>query len=461
MPLSDEHILFTETSGFIETDGVEQTFKFSQRDISSAVDQQSKAKIFDLNFNQPHISRFDRNGQYLLLSGSKGRTSLRDWRTQHIVSEFNVAQDCYDACFLHNYSLHSIAQKQGVFIYDQKGTEIHALKHHNRARKLVYLPYHYLLVSGGLSGKLTYQDTSTGDVVATIPTKSSCLSLSFDPSSAIVFHGDSKGVVSLWSPNVNAPLVQVLAHKGAITASCVDLSGNYLISSGKDFTTSVHDLRTLSLLHSYKNTSPCSSLTVSATGVIAMGMGTKVQLWQDAVSTKAKSPYLNHHCSSLVHSVEFCPYEDVLGIGTASGYSSILVPGSANPFETKRQRREAEVKRVLEKIPADLITFDKNVGLGKVSIGESERMRRMKELEMAAGVQPKRTREELKERKEKRKTRGRNSTLKRFLRKRANVVDARREAVRSELNSIKQSKVEAIELSSKKYLSKFSKYKRS
>ena len=44
----------------------------------------------------------------------------------------------------------------------------------------------------------------------------------------------------------------------------------------------------------------------------------------------------------------FVPFEDIMGIGTTEGFSSIAIPGSGvpfydsfenNPFETKKQKR--------------------------------------------------------------------------------------------------------------------------
>ena len=73
--------------------------------------------------------------------------------------------------------------------------------------------------------------------------------------------------------------------------------------------------------------------------------------------------------------MKFIPFEDVLGIGHSSGYSSISIPGSgeanfdayeANPFETKKQAQEGLVKRLLEKLPMDSISLKVQSDVGKV-----------------------------------------------------------------------------------------------
>ncbi|KAF4395373.1 hypothetical protein G4B88_010837 [Cannabis sativa] len=69
---------------------------------------------------------------------------------------------------------------------------------------------------------------------------------------------------------------------------------------------------------------------------------------------------------------ERIPYEDVLGIGHSMGWSSILISGSgepnfdswvANPFETSKQRREKEVRSLLDKLPPETIMLNPtNIG---------------------------------------------------------------------------------------------------
>ena len=85
---------------------------------------------------------------------------------------------------------------------------------------------------------------------------------------------------------------------------------------------------------------------------------------------------MRHQVFKSVSDLSFVPYEDVLGLGHSAGFSSVLVPGSGepnfdslevNPYQTAGQRREAEVKLLLDKIPADLITLDSDA-LGGVDV---------------------------------------------------------------------------------------------
>lgn len=55
----------------------------------------------------------------------------------------------------------------------------------------------------------------------------------------------------------------------------------------------------------------------------------ELQVFRDCVKTAADRPYLSFRCNqSTIRQLQFCPLEDVLGIGAERGFSSILVPGS-------------------------------------------------------------------------------------------------------------------------------------
>lgn len=64
------------------------------------------------------------------------------------------------------------------------------------------------------------------------------------------------------------------------------------------------------------------------------------------------------------------PFEDFLGIGMQSGFSNISVPGSgianfdsyeADPYQTRNQRKEREVHKLLDKLPPETISLNPHV----------------------------------------------------------------------------------------------------
>jgi len=90
--------------------------------------------------------------------------------------------------------------------------------------------------------------------------------------------------------------------------------------------------------------------------------------------------------------VSFCPYEDVLGIGHDHGFSSVIIPGAgeanfdtnvANPYQSLKQRRETTVVRLLEKIPADMITLNPDE-IGSVVDDPQQREEERKKAEFEA-----------------------------------------------------------------------------
>lgn len=231
-----------------------------------------------------------------------------------------------------------------------------------------------------------YRDTTNGKIVSKIKTGLGlCRAMKQNPTNAILNLGHHNGVVTLWSPSVKEPLVKMLTHRGPINDLAISPNGNYMVTGASDGMVKVWDLRTYKLMETYFLRKAVDTLDISQTGLLAMGFGSHVQLWKNYAYSKAEAPYMLHNIKggNSIGSLKFCPYEDVLGVGHANGFSSILVPGSgepnidsyeANPYESKNQRRERTVRRALEKIPADMITIDPDF-VGRVTDMDTEEYR--------------------------------------------------------------------------------------
>ncbi|XP_045397794.1 WD repeat-containing protein 46 isoform X2 [Lemur catta] len=400
-------LLLAEEPGFLEGEDGEDTAKILQADIVEAVDIASAAKHFDLNLRQ--------FGPYRLNYSRTGR-------------------------FLHSEALLAVAQNRWLHIYDNQGIELHCIRRCDRVTRLEFLPFHFLLATASETGFLTYLDVSVGKIVAALNARAGRLDvMTWNPYNAVIHLGHSNGTVSLWSPAMKEPLAKILCHRGGVRAVAVDSTGTYMATSGLDHQLKIFDLRgTFQPLSARTLPQGAGHLAFSQRGLLVAGMGDVVNIWAgqgQAGPPSLEQPYLTHRLSGPVHGLQFCPFEDVLGVGHSGGITSMLVPGAAepnfdglesNPYRSRKQRQEWEVKALLEKVPAELICLDPRA-LAEVDVIslEQEKKERIERLgydpEAKTPFQPKP------------KQKGRSSTASLVKRKRKVMDEDHRDKVRQSL----------------------------
>ena len=432
-----EKWLLPSAPGAIEAEGMERTYRFSQKDIAEAVDINAARKAFDLSLpsSGPYKVDFTPNGRDLLLGGRRGHLALVRWGDYKLITETQVRDAVRDVTFLHNGQFFAAAQKKYTYIYDNRGTEIHCLKDHTEVSALDFLPHHFLLVSVGEQGVLRYQDTSYGKIVAQHRTRlGSCDAMTHNPMNGVSLLGHGNGTVTLWSPNMGTPLVKMLCHRGPIRSVAVDpQNGHYLATAGADSQVKIFDLRTYKEVHAYFSAAPAACLDISQRGMLAVSYGGRTQVWDSSAirGAKAAAPYLNHASANgaKIADCRFCPYDDALGLGHAAGFSNVIVPGAgepnydsmvANPFETRNQRREQEVAQLLDKLDPETIQLDGDA-IGKVRAAPKEVQRERREAAVAAQLGKKE--KERAKNAEKSRMKGKNRISKRYRKKQQNVVD--------------------------------------
>jgi U3 small nucleolar RNA-associated protein 7 len=429
-------VLHTEMAGLIQPEhDMERTTRLTQVELKNKyLDEQTAQQIYDLNLSHhaPYGLKYDRSGSAALLFGRGGHVAMMNCQQRSLKTEFYLPERVRDACFLHNTTMFATAQTNHVFIYDDNGTEIHRLDDHTDPTRLEFLPYHWLLASVGRAGYLKYHDTSTGTLVSQHRTKlGPCDVMRQNPYNAILHLGHRSGAVTLWSPASSTYLAKMMCHKGApVTALAV--KDHVMVTGAPDRQVRVWDLRMYKEVHSYFCAAGApTSLDISQRGVLGIGHAGHATFWSpEALRQKVKDPYMHHAMAgcSPVETLRFRPFEDVCGIGHSKGISSIVIPGSGepnldtneyntNPHTDKKQRQEAEVRALLDKLSPDMIALDPDAVGGVEASDPHSRYERLKDIQAEANAKV------IAKKKQKSKKRGRSKIQTQLRRKARNVVD--------------------------------------
>merc|ERR1712217_614502 len=297
------------------------------------IKQAAKIKLTELCLT---CLNFSGDGLRIAIGGEKGRIRNLQWNKLLLDRDIQVKEKIHDVKFLNTNQLLAVAQKKYIFIYDKHGSEINCLVNHLGAQRLEFLRHHMLLASVGKGGILRYQDISIGKKISEHKTSyGTCNVMRQNPWNAVLCLGHYNGIVSMWTPNVAKPVTKILCHRGSVTTVAVDTTGNYLVTTGIDQQLKMWDIRTLNPLYQYVSKDPITCTDISDKGLLAVGYGRRIEVWNQLINCKEQSKYSNHVIADgSLKKLVFHPYEDTLVLCHSAGIATIKMPDTAKKSPT-------------------------------------------------------------------------------------------------------------------------------
>ncbi|KAL6122625.1 hypothetical protein NUSPORA_00297 [Nucleospora cyclopteri] len=329
--------------------------KYTQKYLKQNVNIYTAEKAFKLDLDGSFNCKYSRNGSHLLLYSKEG--SISSFNTQKLTVDFEIKKlenKIQTATFLHSNKYIAVAHKN-LFIYNNNGQELHCVRDIKNIDYMEFLPHHFLLAND--TGKsLIYMDTSIGEIIGNVKLEGKSAGIaSFD---GLICAGQRSGVITLYAPKQEKFLMKIKAHK-----NLVDLK----TSHDKLFVlTADRKLKTFDLRNYFEpiNTQKVpfnSALEISQKEVVAISSYKKISF------IKNNELLQEFNTENTINSFKFTPFEDILTITHGSKLENIIVPNSSDriyesneisPFTTQKERQEKEVKSLLEKIPAEMISYN-------------------------------------------------------------------------------------------------------
>ena len=239
-----------------------------------AVDINAARKAFDLSLPTlgPYSVDFTPNGRDLLIGGRKGHIAMIGWWDYKLVTEVQLKETVRDVKFLHMISS-SRARSEYAYIYDNRG--------------LGSLPEGPPEVNGWNFSATTFAAPSNKACcgIGTLLTESS-RSIARSSVRAMRYAEPHERHHSPRPPAAPSPGVawgarcEMLCHQGPVRSLAVDMRGVHG-DVRRGLAVKTWDVR-MYKIHSYYSAVPAVHVDISRGGMLGVGYGGRVQIWDQA-----------------------------------------------------------------------------------------------------------------------------------------------------------------------------------